>query len=291
MARVNIEEESWKRIYRLAELMACSVREAAGTVGCLWNQSQDVVKVHGSRDEIIEWASLFGISDELVEKWFSALQKVRFISKAKDGLFKVHGNDIQLETRVANTSRASKGGKALKKKLAETRRLGARLKKASSALEAGLEQASSPSLQGNAAQGSAEQSNAVQTNSKGKRKSNSANSTNASDFIAAYCDRFKLRWGDSPPIQGKDAGIIKRLMKTQSLETFTFYLDAYFSIPDASLVKAKHPLNLFELKLNEVAVFAKSGQFTTHRQAQQADDMASNAMLLKKVREENENLA
>lgn len=107
--------------------------------------------------------------------------------------------------------------------------------------------------------------------------------TNASDFIAAYCDRFKLRWGNSPPIQGKDAGIVKRLMKTQSLEMFSTYLDAFFSMPDAYLVKAKHPLNLFEMKLNEIAVFAKSGKFTTTREAHHADNMATNAMLLKKV--------
>lgn len=108
--------------------------------------------------------------------------------------------------------------------------------------------------------------------------------TNASDFIAAYCDKFKLRWGDHPHIQGKDAGIVGRLRKTLSLETFCFYLDAYFSMPDAGVVKAKHPLNLFELKMNEVVVWAKSGKFTTTREAQQADNTVTNALLLAKVK-------
>lgn len=120
------------------------------------------------------------------------------------------------------------------------------------------------------------------SNSQVTEISNSSNSTNAG--VAAYCDRFKLRWGDGPHIQGKDAGIVKRLLKTMSLDTFEFYLEAYFQMPDAGVVKAKHPLNLFELKMNEVVVFAKSGKFTTHREAREADSSATNAMLLEKVR-------
>lgn len=109
--------------------------------------------------------------------------------------------------------------------------------------------------------------------------------TNASDYIAAYCDRFKLRWGINPPIQGKDAGIVGRLMKTVKLDKFRFYLDAYFTMPDAGVVKAKHPLNLLELKLNEVMVWGESGEFTTMRQAYQADESVSNALLMRKIDE------
>lgn len=106
----------------------------------------------------------------------------------------------------------------------------------------------------------------------------------ANEFIAAYCERFKRRWGMNPPIQPKDAGIAGRLAKGLTPERRDLYLDAYFAMPDAALVKAKHPINLFELKLNEVSVFAESGEFTTARQARQADDSATNALLLERVR-------
>lgn len=103
-------------------------------------------------------------------------------------------------------------------------------------------------------------------------------------FIAGYCERFEFKYGSRPHIQGKDAGIAKRVVKDLSQERFLFYLDAYFAMPDAWIVKAKHPLNLFESKMNEILVFANTGNFTTQRQVQQADDMASNHLLLEKIR-------
>jgi hypothetical protein len=105
----------------------------------------------------------------------------------------------------------------------------------------------------------------------------------AQDFIRAYCERFKIRWGVNPPVQGKDAGIAGRLAKGLSAEKRDLYLDAYFSMPDAWVVKAKHPINLFETKLNEISVFAQSGQFHTQRQVREADSSATNAMLLAKI--------
>jgi hypothetical protein len=54
-------------------------------------------------------------------------------------------------------------------------------------------------------------------------------------------------------------------------------------MPDAWLVKVKHPLAALETKLNEIVVFAESGQFTTQRQVRDADNSVSNAMLLAKV--------
>lgn len=104
-------------------------------------------------------------------------------------------------------------------------------------------------------------------------------------FIAAYCQRFKQRWGTSPVIMGVEAGAAKRIAKTMSLEKFEKYLEAFFTMPDAWLVKNKHRLATFESKLNEIVVFEQSGSFITNKQAHQADEMASNALLLKQVRE------
>jgi hypothetical protein len=137
MARINIEEEAWKRIYRLANFAGCSVREALGTVGCLWGDSQEIVKTHGTKAEILNWANLLKISDEETEKWISSLENARFISLEKNGLYKIHGNDIQIESRAKHASKSSKGGKALKKKLLELKRLKADHGSATGTPEAG----------------------------------------------------------------------------------------------------------------------------------------------------------
>lgn len=105
----------------------------------------------------------------------------------------------------------------------------------------------------------------------------------AHEFIAAYCERFKERWGVNPPIQGKDAGILKQLAKGMSLDRFKDLLDAFFQMPDAWIVKGKHTVAMFHMKLNEIVVYADAGKFTTSREAQQADNTATNAMLLAKV--------
>jgi len=104
------------------------------------------------------------------------------------------------------------------------------------------------------------------------------------EFVAAYCERFKLRWGHNPEILGKDAGIAKRFAKDLSLEKFSLYLDAYFAMPDAWIVKAKHPLGLMETKFNEIQSFAQSGKFITMHQARQADQFAATASQLERIK-------
>lgn len=104
------------------------------------------------------------------------------------------------------------------------------------------------------------------------------------EFIARYCELWKGRHKSAAPIVGKDAGIAKRLSKSLSREKSDLYLTAYFEMPDAYLVKARHPLELFETRLKEIAAFAESGEFLTRRQASQFDDLAGNMMLLEKVR-------
>jgi hypothetical protein len=102
-------------------------------------------------------------------------------------------------------------------------------------------------------------------------------------FIASYCSLFKERWLVNPQLTGKDAGIAKRLSKDLSEMRLNELLAAYFAMPDAGVAKAKHPLNLFELKLNEIGVFAQTGKFTTRTEAFQADKFANNQILLNEV--------
>lgn len=107
----------------------------------------------------------------------------------------------------------------------------------------------------------------------------------ANKFIAGYCNRFRDKYGTNPHIDGKSSGIAKRISEGLSLDKIELYLDAFFQMPDAKLIKEKHPMNQFEFKLNEIVVFANTGNFTTHRQAQQADDSVSNMILLQEIRE------
>lgn len=113
-----------------------------------------------------------------------------------------------------------------------------------------------------------------------------AHAQKARGFIAAYCSLFHDKWGFNPDIRGKEAGIAKRVVKDLSEEKFLSYLNAFFNMPDAWLQKAKHPLAMFETKINEIAAFANNGTFVTNAQVRQGDEMASNMMLLNKIRKE-----
>lgn len=110
-----------------------------------------------------------------------------------------------------------------------------------------------------------------------------ANAKKANAFIARYCENFKFRYGSNPEIGGKESGIAKRVSKTLSEEKIRLYLDAFFQMPDAYVVKAKHPVYLFEAKLNEVTVFANSGQFTTMKQARQVDEAVNTQNILQMI--------
>ena len=143
MARVNIEEDAWVRIYKLAALMGISPREAAGVAVCLWHQSQSYIKTTGTLEDILDWTNLNEISEEEAKKWILNLKKSRLISSANDKEFIINGNEVQIESRLSRQKRATKGAKALNKKLKEekkkTRTLEARLEHAPSTLEARLE--------------------------------------------------------------------------------------------------------------------------------------------------------
>lgn len=279
MARINIEEDSWTRFYKMAEFSGCSLQECIGIVVSLWHESQTILEIGGTRENISEWSGLFKFSDEKCEKIIFAMKKSRFISQEKDDYFLINGNKTQIDGLMKRITRATKGGKSLKKKWKEVNELEADLKQASSNLEPSSKKLNSSHYK--SIQVNSDQVNSTQISS------NNSNTQKTKSFIASYCDRFKFRYGSAPVIQGKDAGIAKRIAQSIGEEKMELYLDAFFSMPDAWLVKTKHPLGAFETKMNEIVVFANTGNFTTQRQANQSDDLATNALLLEKVRREN----
>jgi hypothetical protein len=107
-------------------------------------------------------------------------------------------------------------------------------------------------------------------------------------LIARYCERWKQTHGDgeaSPPIVGKDAGIFARLVKSISADKLLIYLDAYFQMPDGYVIKAKHPVELFESKLKEIAAFSETKKFISQSQVRHIDSAAATGSQLKAIRE------
>jgi hypothetical protein len=107
----------------------------------------------------------------------------------------------------------------------------------------------------------------------------------ANEFISLYCQAFKARHHANAEIDGKSAGIAKRITKTLSREKWIPYLQAFFTMPDAYLFKNRHPLAQFEYKLQEIAVFAQSGNFTTQKQASQIDNQSTIESQIKRIQE------
>jgi hypothetical protein len=263
MARINIEEEAHKRVSKLAGLAKCSDREALGTVSFLWGDSQDILKTHGSRDEIIEWAHLFNLSDEDVERWILALKKSRFISCLDDGQYLIHGNEVQIENRLSKLARATKGAKATKKKWSELKRLGAGLKPSSSTPKARDSHAQRGSSQAKPSQSKPRQANA---------EIGAAAPPTAQSVIAFYYDTWKEVHNADPPKNGSNAGILARLVKENGADRTLHLVRAYFAMPDPWVKKTAHDVKVLATKLNEVAKFADSGAFVTMTAVRKADE-------------------
>lgn len=271
MARINIEEEAHKRVSKLAGLAKCSDREALGTVSYLWGDSQDILRTHGSRDEIIEWAHLFNLSDEDVEKWILALQKSRFISRLDDGQYLIHGNEVQIENRLSKLARATKGAKATKKKWAELKRLGVGLKPSASTPKARDSHSQRGSSQAKPSQCKPSQANLGQGTEIFPPEGAAALPT-AKTVIGFYYDTWREVHGTGAPRHSSNAGILARITKENGPERTLHLLRAYFAMPDPWVKKTAHDLKVFSTKLNEIAKFADSGQFVTMTAVRKADE-------------------
>ncbi len=166
MGRTNIEENAWRRIAKLAGIMKCSDREAAGTVACLWTDSQDISETKGTRADIIDWAHLFGLPDEEVTRWIDGLVRARFLTAMPDGTFSINGNDVQIQSRDLYLSRTAKATAAAKAKRDREREL---LQAATDPSPIRDGSVTDPSRTLDGSQCNAIQDNAKQSNEKKKR--------------------------------------------------------------------------------------------------------------------------
>ena len=111
--------------------------------------------------------------------------------------------------------------------------------------------------------------------------------TATSEAIAYYCDLWKMKYGvkTSPSITGKEAGIIKRMVQSMHLERTKNFMDAYFAMPDAWLIKQAHPIALMETKKMEVHRFMQSGQHVSSRDSRNIERNSQNKTLFDKFEE------
>lgn len=116
MARLNIEEECFARLSRLVDFVGCEAREALGTLAFLWHDSQDILKTHGTFDEVVDWCRLNKCTQETQIKWVTALCKSRFLTETDDGLFLIHGNETQIDNRLKHYEKSKKGADATRRK-------------------------------------------------------------------------------------------------------------------------------------------------------------------------------
>lgn len=104
-------------------------------------------------------------------------------------------------------------------------------------------------------------------------------------LVAAYCELWKARYGDNPPIRPQDARALKTLGEAHGLEKTKLLLQAYLRMPDAWFVKKRHDLTTFSNSLNEIAHFATTGKVLTKREVNTIDQAVTNQNTLNQLRE------
>lgn len=83
--------------------------------------------------------------------------------------------------------------------------------------------------------------------------------SSAAQLIAAYCDAFKIRYGMSPPIDGKAAGLAKNLLRSIPLEKACLLVQAYLQLEDQWFLTKCHDFPTFIQNLTKVAVALSHG--------------------------------
>lgn len=91
------------------------------------------------------------------------------------------------------------------------------------------------------------------------------------DFIAGYCDAFKLRYGTHPPIQGKEAGIAKRLVEGMGLARANELVKTFVTMNEPFYLQRRHDLATFESNLTAIVVRHDTGKTITRKESYQAE--------------------
>jgi hypothetical protein len=82
-------------------------------------------------------------------------------------------------------------------------------------------------------------------------------------FIKAYCDAYKARYGSSPIIVGKQAGLVQNLLKAIPLEKAVDLVRAYLAMDDSWFLTKHHDLETFQANLNKISSYLEQGPLKT----------------------------
>lgn len=99
-----------------------------------------------------------------------------------------------------------------------------------------------------------------------------------SNPVMVYCDCYKSRYGHSPEIGGKQAGILARVFKSHGGPKYRQLIEGYFSMPSVFLTERSHPVELIEGKVNEVFRYLATGKVVTKADTQKMNEKLDEAM-------------
>lgn len=110
----------------------------------------------------------------------------------------------------------------------------------------------------------------------------------AKAFIAHYCECYKAKFNSNPVINGKSAGIAKRLVKDLGIGKAKTLIEKYLQMHDQWFITRHYDLTTFEANLNKIETFSETGKRITLQQARQEDIRQNNEIAFKKFGEELE---
>lgn len=103
------------------------------------------------------------------------------------------------------------------------------------------------------------------------------------EFIARYCELWSARYPSSPPINGKAAGVAKRVVKDLGLPRALELIESYLGMNEGFFVQRRHDLVTFESNLNAVA----TGKTVTRAQVRQTEERSGAQSQLERIRKGN----
>lgn len=79
------------------------------------------------------------------------------------------------------------------------------------------------------------------------------------ELIACYCEAFKTRYGTNPHVDGKTAGLVRRLLGDVSVDRAKMLIQAYLQMEDPWFLKKCHDFGTFMMNLSPVVVALANG--------------------------------
>ena len=297
MARTNVEVESLPRAQKVADILGVSLREVVGTMALLWMDSQEILKTHGSFEEIMDWSRLYTLEKADQERWLSALIRFRFLSL--DGnQYKIHGNDVQIQSRVEKLDLAHKGGAATKARWEKIKasKIEAEGRTIAEAMPTAIAEAmpdAMPDGQHSASLFNAVQGNSIQCNSMQFKKvceiekietpekppadlATAKIGKSVNQVIARYCELWKAKYNTPVSFSGKWTGNAKTLVKDHGLPKTIALVEAFLEMNDSWFLQKRHAFDLILTDLAKITHYAGTGVSITQTQINQVDKTLAN---------------